>query len=299
MSEKLMLEALIKSEPEIRHLFDVACPMHTNGKKNIESILIICKSMVLRKYILDSIKTRCNISEYKPCNIEFGTNEGDTLSKITQAQEGDFLLCDSDNLTINDAVRKILVKIMNDASCEIQLGKGPSARQLKMEFPQITFVFSCEQSTAATEYLKKYCQYVIDLDDTNLKRLCEPYVSALLNESDIRCSSNVIKVIAKENDKDLDKCYKCVSMIKDYMEFNSLEDSELTYELLQEVIGKVHHNIKLEYLDEIRLLRQSFDKLTMMLEECDNASELLKNNNMDKFMRNVWTILREIESNLL
>lgn len=292
------MESFIKTEPELRHLFDVACPMHVSGKKKIESILIICKSFSLRRYILESLKSKCEFSEYKHCDIDFSMNEGDTLSKITKAKEGDFLLCDNDELAIKDSVRKLLVRIMSEAYCEIQLGKGPAAKDLRLDFPQFTYVFSCEKATPATDFMKKHCQHVIEISDYRLTRLCEPCVSALLNEANIRRSSDIDHIIARDNKNDIDKCFKSVSMIKDYIEFNSLEESELNYHLLDKIIGPVFYNVNLEYAKEIRLVRESFDKLAAMLEECEDASELLKHNNMDKFMRSVWTILREIENKL-
>ena len=296
---EINMESFIKSEPEIRHLLDVACPMHISGKKKIESILIICKSISLRKYILESIKAKCGISEYKYFDIDFEMNEGDLLAKVTQAKEGEFLLCDSENLKIRDSVRKLLVRIINDAWCDIQLGKGPSAKQIRMEFPQLTYVFSCEENTPATDFLKKHCQYVIEINELKLRRLCEPCVSALLNEAHIRRSSNITDIIVRDNNNDIDKCFKSVSMIKDYMEFNSLEESELRWDMLNKIIGPIYYNTGLEYVKELRSVKNSLERLSALLEKYDDESELLKDSDMNRFMRNTWSILREIEEKLL
>lgn len=298
MSGKLMVETLITSVPEIRHLLDIACPMHVKGDRKIESVIIICKSMFIRKYLLECIQKKCGFCEYKYFDVDMCINEGDVLAKITQAKDGEFLLCDSDNLNVNDTIKKLLVRIINDGHCDIQLGKGTAAKQIRMELAQATYVFSCEKDTPTTEVLKKHCKCIIQLDDKTLKKLCVSCVAALLNEINVDCSPTLIKAIAKENDNDIDKCYKSISMIRDYIEFNSLEDVELTRELLEKILGTITHNVNLEYLNEIRELRHVFDEMRELYEEYGDAESFFKHEGIGKVMRNIYYVLRDLEKKL-
>ena len=52
------IEEVLKSDPNIRHLLDVACPLYIKDKLKIKAVLIICRSYFIRKTIVDLLKLK-------------------------------------------------------------------------------------------------------------------------------------------------------------------------------------------------------------------------------------------------
>ena len=91
--ENYTIESVLKSDPVIRHLFDVSCPLHIANKVRLKAILIICQSQTVRKSLLDLLKNKLNFESYNKLELDFETKTGDILNCVTKLQSNDFLIC--------------------------------------------------------------------------------------------------------------------------------------------------------------------------------------------------------------
>lgn len=64
---------------------------------------------------------------------------GDLASLLTNLQDGDVLFIDEIH-RLNRAVEEVLYSAMEDFKLDIMLGKGPSARSLRLDLPQFTII---------------------------------------------------------------------------------------------------------------------------------------------------------------
>lgn len=64
---------------------------------------------------------------------------GDLASLLTNLQDGDILFIDEIH-RINRAVEEVLYSAMEDFKLDIMLGKGPSARSMRLDLPQFTII---------------------------------------------------------------------------------------------------------------------------------------------------------------
>src|SRR5882762_8161242 len=64
---------------------------------------------------------------------------GDLASLLTNLQDGDILFIDEIN-HLNRTVEEVLYSAMEDFKLDIMLGKGPSARSLRLDLPKFTLI---------------------------------------------------------------------------------------------------------------------------------------------------------------
>src|SRR5215216_4501417 len=64
---------------------------------------------------------------------------GDLASLLTNLQDGDMLFIDEIH-RLNRSVEEVLYSAMEDFKLDIMLGKGPSARSLRLDLPKFTII---------------------------------------------------------------------------------------------------------------------------------------------------------------
>src|ERR1700761_3228626 len=78
---------------------------------------------------------------------------GDLASLLTNLQNGDILFIDEIH-RLNHTVEEVLYSAMEDFKLDIMLGKGPSARSLRLDLPQFTLIGATTRTGALAAPLR-------------------------------------------------------------------------------------------------------------------------------------------------
>lgn len=78
---------------------------------------------------------------------------GDLASLLTNLQDGDILFIDEIH-RLNRSVEEILYSAMEDYKLDIMLGKGPSARSMRLDLPQFTLIGATTRTGALAAPLR-------------------------------------------------------------------------------------------------------------------------------------------------
>lgn len=84
-----------------------------------------------------------------------GIKEGDFAACITQAQEGDFILIKGDRISFSDELQSLLLEGVKSNSLNVTIGRGEGARTIKLEVPQLNYVFFSTMDELLPEHLKE------------------------------------------------------------------------------------------------------------------------------------------------
>jgi Holliday junction DNA helicase RuvB len=88
---------------------------------------------------------------------------GDLASVLTNLDEGDVLFIDEIH-RLNRAVEEVLYPAMEDFQLDIVIGKGPSARSLRLDLPRFTLVGATTRTGLVTGPLRDRFGFVARLD---------------------------------------------------------------------------------------------------------------------------------------
>jgi Holliday junction DNA helicase RuvB len=100
------------------------------------------------------------------------TRGGDLASILTGLQSGDVLFIDEIH-RLNRAVEEILYPAMEDFEIDIIIGKGPSARSVRLPLPRFTLVGATTRSGLITGPLRDRFGFVTHLEHYGIEELCE------------------------------------------------------------------------------------------------------------------------------
>ena len=100
------------------------------------------------------------------------TRGGDLASILTGLQPGDVLFIDEIH-RLNRAVEEILYPAMEDFEIDIIIGKGPSARSVRLSLPSFTLIGATTRSGLITGPLRDRFGFVTHLEHYRVEELCE------------------------------------------------------------------------------------------------------------------------------
>lgn len=88
---------------------------------------------------------------------------GDLASLLTNLQDGDILFIDEIH-RLNRTVEEVLYSAMEDFKLDIMMGKGPSARSLRLDLPQFTIIGATTRTGALAAPLRDRFGMIYRLD---------------------------------------------------------------------------------------------------------------------------------------
>lgn len=97
---------------------------------------------------------------------------GDLAAILTNLGEGDILFIDEIH-RLNRSVEEILYPAMEDYALDIMIGKGPSARSIRLDLPKFTLVGATTRAGLLTSPLRDRFGVICRLDMYNTKELKE------------------------------------------------------------------------------------------------------------------------------
>ena len=100
------------------------------------------------------------------------TRGGDLAAILTGLQHGDVLFIDEIH-RLNRAVEEILYPAMEDFAIDIIIGKGPSARSVRLALPRFTLVGATTRSGLITGPLRDRFGFVTHLEHYQVDELCQ------------------------------------------------------------------------------------------------------------------------------
>jgi Holliday junction DNA helicase RuvB len=139
---------------------------------------------------------------------------GDLAAILTNMQEGDILFIDEIH-RLNKTIEEILYPAMEDYALDIIIGKGPSARTLRIDLPRITIIGATTRMSLLSAPLRDRFGLVYHLD------FYEPEdVEKIINRSarilDVAIGSSAARKIAERSRRTPRVANRLLKRVRDY-----------------------------------------------------------------------------------
>jgi Holliday junction DNA helicase RuvB len=158
---------------------------------------------------------------------------GDLASLLTNLQDGDILFIDEIH-RLNRTVEEVLYSAMEDFKLDIMLGKGPSARSLRLDLPKFTIIGATTRTGALAAPLR---------DRFGMIHRLEFYTPAEIQQIIVRAAAILNVKIDKEAAGELAKrsrltpriANRLLKRVRDYADVNGdgFIDAQLSYKALE------------------------------------------------------------------
>jgi Holliday junction DNA helicase RuvB len=144
------------------------------------------------------------------------TRGGDLAAILTGLQHGDVLFIDEIH-RMNRAVEEILYPAMEDFAIDIIIGKGPSARSVRLGLPRFTLVGATTRSGLVTGPLRDRFGFVTHLEHYKIDELCE-IVTRSGELLGVECTEDGAREIARRSRGTPRLAIRLMRRVRDFVE---------------------------------------------------------------------------------
>lgn len=143
---------------------------------------------------------------------------GDLASLLTNLQDGDILFIDEIH-RLNRTVEEVLYSAMEDFKLDIMLGKGPSARSLRLDLPKFTIIGATTRTGALAAPLRDRFGMVHRLEFYTPDQIAE-IITRSAGILGIEVKSDAAKQIAKRSRLTPRIANRLLKRVRDYADVN-------------------------------------------------------------------------------
>lgn len=146
---------------------------------------------------------------------------GDIAAILTNLEEGDILFIDEIH-RLNKTVEEILYPAMEDYALDIIVGKGPSAKTIRIDLPKITIIGATTRISLISAPLRDRFGNVFRLvfyEDSEIKKIIKRSASIL----NIKIDEEASDEIAKRSRKTPRIANRLLKRVRDYVNVNECE----------------------------------------------------------------------------
>ena len=158
---------------------------------------------------------------------------GDLASLLTNLQDGDILFIDEIH-RLNRSVEEVLYSAMEDYKIDIMLGKGPSARSLRLDVPKFTLIGATTRTGALAAPLRDRFGLVHRLEFYTPEEIAEIIIRAagILNSKIHPESAQLLSTRARLTPRIANRLLK---RVRDYADVNGdgIIDTQITTSALE------------------------------------------------------------------
>jgi holliday junction DNA helicase RuvB len=143
---------------------------------------------------------------------------GDLASLLTNLQDGDILFIDEIH-RLNKTVEEVLYSAMEDFKLDIMLGKGPSARSLRLDLPHFTIIGATTRAGSMTAPLRDRFGMIHRLEFYTPSEI-EQIIIRASKILDVKIDDKAAKEIAKRSRLTPRIANRLLKRVRDYADVN-------------------------------------------------------------------------------
>lgn len=143
---------------------------------------------------------------------------GDLASLLTNLQDGDILFIDEIH-RLNRSVEEVLYSAMEDFKLDIMLGKGPSARSLRLDLPKFTIIGATTRTGALSAPLRDRFGMIHRLEFYSPEQIAQ-IVHRSANILDITVEPGAADIISRRSRLTPRIANRLLKRVRDYADVN-------------------------------------------------------------------------------
>ena len=221
-SNKINWDIVLQKEKQLDFFLNITIPAAKQRNDTIPHTLIICRYSRLTKYILDTLAYQFSGSQIKVVD-SLGSAPGDLAAMLTSTWEGS-ILCLKDGRPINKMKKSsvaVLQQALAEPYIEVKIGKGPSAKAIRIDLPHFALVACYESPHHIRAGIKQCFECVLEISSLSDFDICTIEANASAYENNMILEDDAVSLIAAASNGDFRKAHHLVLWIRDYMLVNN------------------------------------------------------------------------------
>lgn len=276
--------------------FNVSIPAALEKQEPFGHVLLICPDSEVRRrfseLLLNAIQPLAvdyssekdsMITKPVIClrNLRWDVNTacGDVGAILTTMTPRDMLLLNKDTIELPGECIDMLCMAMDSYSMDIKIGKGSSARSIRLDLPEFTFVVCTAVENEELRTMASHFSYVIRISKGELKEICEKAILMKAQEEGCSFSDEACEYIVRCSAYDCMAAINYASRVIEYMRHYHAIGTLITEEHVMGVLSSLGiDNTPVEQRpndDVVTMLRDIQKKLSYLGAEVAAIKETL------------------------
>lgn len=227
-------QQFLYADPRIKYFFEVSLPAAQKRNDVLGHILFVCPDTRTRAYFLQMLQNRHTVG-YRMTAFNSIEQPGDLASLLTNLNQNDALVCEAQSANIQESLIEILSAALPSFMLNVMVGKGPSARSIRLDLPKFTFVACVANETSNVRKLLPFFEYVLKVDNTSLPKLCAAQLHSSAREASIAIDDTACDLIISKAQYDATQSDRYLKRILEYISTQESKVDRVTRELAEYV----------------------------------------------------------------
>ena len=261
------------ADERIKYFFEVSIPYAKKKGEALGHILFICPDDETRSNFTKLLINSPYFESVNATNLLNTMAPGDISAILTNLQSGGVLISNTDKLSFEEVTLKVIKDALSEFFMDIVIGKGYSARSIRLDLPVFTFVCCVGTSSKTIVELSPFFDHIIKVGDVNLPKIC---IAAIKEHSRFSLSDELCDLIAYRSHYNVQASLKCLKRIIEYAEFKN--QIEITKELIEDAIDLSGLDVVLDDYEEEDEALQLFREINENLRTLKDDVNFIRNN---------------------
>lgn len=223
------------ADPKLRYFFEVSVPAANARKETMGHILLVCPDVETKKCFITLLQSLKSNSNVRTTTLLPELRSSEIGAIFASLCSDDILLIENEKITIEQECVEIIKSAMANYCFDIIIGKGTSARSIRLDIPRFTVVACVEKMSKSLLSLLHQFEYVIKINDENLPKICKAKIKA---ECPRQITDDSCEYISYKAKYDVRTSISYLKRVLEYLEFKQIE-TIITRELVEEIFDIV------------------------------------------------------------
>lgn len=240
--------------------FNVSIPAAIKKQAPLGHVLLICPDSEVRRHFSEALLNAIQpLAVNDPAqkdsiikrpviglrNLRWDVNTacGDVGTILTTINLRDVLLLNKDVVELPAECADMLCTAMDSFSMDIKIGKGTSAKSIRLDLPEFTFVVCTSNETEELREMASHFSYVIRISHGELKEICEKAILMKAQEEGCSFSDEACEYIVHCSANDCMAAINYASRVIEYMRHYHAIGTQITEEHVMGVLSSLGINV--------------------------------------------------------
>ena len=321
---------ILKIHKGLSFFFDVSVPAAIEKNACFGHVLLVCPDAAIRNHFSKELHKQLAplaVSSPAPIGTETVLLEeevdptiglrnlywdseckcGDLGAVLTNMRPRDLLLLNCEETDLLAKCSEMLCDAMDSFGMDLIIGKGPSARSIRLDLPEFTFVACVARETEDVKKFESHFAYVIKIDKNELIELCEKTAIMKAQGEGYSLTDEACAYLSKCADCDCMAAENYTARVIEYMRHYYAVGTQITEEHAKDIMGKLgiypkDKNDRQDNNDEMHVLlreiRKRLDDIQKTVAELKNSVEEIKGEEGFSSLSEIGRSLETIEESL-
>lgn len=190
------LNGSLLQQKEIADYFNSTVPAALNGDSAIGHTLVICSDKKLLNNFISLLGNSIQGRKINRVESDTKLRMGDEWSAFTNLNELDICVQDVTTMPTDTDSKKHIQSALTDFFSNIQIGKGPGARLVRLDLPQFTFMATASSKSEVPKAFLSLFENIIEIKAT--EPVCEQNYSELLYSRILNDANSFLKIMRND-----------------------------------------------------------------------------------------------------